>query len=547
VLSAIGVSRSHGVATVLYDVSLSVGPESRIGIVGPNGIGKSTLLRILAGLEHADGGSVERAPASLTVGYLPQESDAVGGETLMAYLARRTGVAEAEAELDRLTDAMATDPEGADVVERYTEALERFLALGGDDLAARAGQVCADVGLPADRLDVEVGALSGGQAARAALAAILLSRFDVFLLDEPTNNLDFDGLDRLEQFVTSLPGAVVVVSHDRAFLDRTVTRIVEIQEESHHAVEFAGGYSDYVAARDLSRTQQYAAHEKYTSERDRLNERLRTQRSWSETGVRNVKKKPKDNDKAQRGFFVNRTEKQAGKVKITEKAIARLDAVDKPWEGWQLHLALAPSARSGDVVARLEGAVVQRGTFALGPVDLEIGWQERVAIVGPNGSGKSTLLHALLGDLPLAAGRRYLGPGVVVGEMDQRRDAYGGAATVLDSFVAATGMLIPESRSLLAKFALGPDHVHRRGDQLSPGERSRAVLATLMASGVNCLVLDEPTNHLDLAAIEQLEQALESYEGTLLLVTHDRRFLERVAVTRTVDVGAAAHSASPTA
>jgi ATPase subunit of ABC transporter with duplicated ATPase domains len=547
VLSAIGVSRSHGVATVLDDVSLSVGPESRIGIVGPNGIGKSTLLRILAGLEHADGGSVERAPASLTVGYLPQESDAVGGETLMAYLARRTGVAEAEAELDRLSDAMATDPQGADVVERYTEALERFLALGGDDLAARAGQVCADVGLPADRLDVEVGALSGGQAARAALAAILLSRFDVFLLDEPTNNLDFDGLDRLEQFVTSLPGAVVVVSHDRAFLDRTVTRIVEIQEESHHAVEFAGGYSDYVAARDLSRTQQYAAHEKYTSERDRLNERLRTQRSWSETGVRNVKKKPKDNDKAQRGFFVNRTEKQAGKVKITEKAIARLDAVDKPWEGWQLHLALAPSARSGDVVARLEGAVVKRGTFTLGPVNLEIGWQERVAIVGPNGSGKSTLLHALLGDLPLAAGRRYLGPGVVVGEMDQRRDAYGRAATVLDSFVAATGMLIPESRSLLAKFALGPDHVHRRGDQLSPGERSRAVLATLMASGVNCLVLDEPTNHLDLAAIEQLEQALESYEGTLLLVTHDRRFLERVAVTRTVDVGAAAHSAFPTA
>jgi ATPase subunit of ABC transporter with duplicated ATPase domains len=188
VLSAIGVSRSHGVATVLYDVSLSVGPESRIGIVGPNGIGKSTLLRILAGLEQADGGSVERAPASLTVGYLPQESDAVGGETLTAYLARRTGVAEAEAELDHLTDAMATDPQGADVVERYTEALERFLALGGDDLAARAGQVCADVGLPADRLDVEVGALSGGQAARAALAAILLSRFLRFALRTPSSD-----------------------------------------------------------------------------------------------------------------------------------------------------------------------------------------------------------------------------------------------------------------------------------------------------------------------------------------------------------------------
>src|SRR5436190_1076889 len=533
-LAGVHLTRHHGAAVILDEVSLSVGPESRIGIVGPNGIGKSTLLRILAGLEEPDGGAVERAPASLTVGYLPQEPDAIPGETLVAYLARRTGVAAAEAELDRLTAAMGDDP---DQVEPYTEALERFLGLGGDDLAARAGEVCADVGLPADRLHVEVGALSGGQAARAALAAILVAKFDVFLLDEPTNNLDFAGLDRLERFAHGLPGAVVVVSHDRAFLDRAVTRIVELEEETHRAVEFAGGWSDYVAARDLARTQQYAAHDRYVSERDRLAERLRTQRSWSESGVRATKKRPKDNDKAQRGFFVNRTEKQAGKVKITEKALARLETVDKPWEGWRLHMALAPNARSGDVVARLDGAVVRRGSFALGPIDVEIGWQERVAIVGPNGSGKSTLLGAILGDLPLAAGNRFLGPGVVVGEMDQGRGAYGGDETVLDSFVEATGMAQSEARSLLAKFALGADHVHRRGAHLSPGERSRAVLATLMATGVNCLVLDEPTNHLDLAAIEQLEQALASYEGTLLLVTHDRRFLESVAITRTIELG----------
>ncbi|MDQ1394846.1 MAG: hypothetical protein QOG64_105 [Acidimicrobiaceae bacterium] len=532
-LSAVGVSRYHGAAVILDEVSVSVGPESRIGVVGPNGIGKSTLLRILAGIEPPDGGRVERAPASLTVGYLPQEPDARPGETLAQYLSRRTGVAAAEVELDRLTAALADD---AGHVDAYTEALEVFLALGGDDLAARSGEVCADLGLAADRMDVEIANLSGGQAARAALAAILLSRYDVFLLDEPTNNLDFAGLDRLEQFLDGVMGGAVVVSHDRAFLDRSVTRILEIEEESHRAREFAGGWSDYVAGRDLARSQQYAAHERNQAERNRLSERLRTQRSWSEQGVRNVKKKPKDNDKAQRDFFVNRTEKQAGKVKITEQALSRLDVIDKPWEGWQLHLSLAPSARSGDVVARLEDAVVRRGTFTLGPVNLEIGWQERVAIVGLNGSGKTTLLHAILGSIPLSSGRRYLGPGVVVGEMDQSRELFAGPQTVLDTFMASTGMIASESRSLLAKFALGADHVGREGGKLSPGERSRAILAALMASGVNCLVLDEPTNHLDLAAIEQLEEALASFEGTLLLVTHDRRFLEAVNVTRTVDL-----------
>src|SRR5947207_7483567 len=232
---------------VLDQVSLSVGPRSRIGVVGPNGIGKSTLLRILAGLEAPDEGRVERAPAALTVGYLPQEPDARPGESLVSYLARRTGVAAAGADLDRLTAEMNHDPS---LVDAYTEALERFLALGGDDLEARAGAVCADVGLADDRLGVEMGALSGGQAARAALAAILLARFDVFLLDEPTNNLDFPGLERLESFLDGLSSGVVLVSHDRAFLDRTVKRVVEIDAETRDLREYPGNWSDYEAARE---------------------------------------------------------------------------------------------------------------------------------------------------------------------------------------------------------------------------------------------------------------------------------------------------------
>ena len=521
---------------MLTEVDVSIGPRSRLGLVGPNGIGKSTLLRVLAGLETPDEGTVERSPRTLEVGWLPQEVEGIAGETLRGYLARRTGVAEAERDLEHWTSLLATDP--TDAIEPYTEALERFMLLGGDDLDARAGEVCADVGLPPDRLDVEMTDLSGGQQARAALAAILLSRFDVFLLDEPTNNLDFAGLDRLERFLDGLPGGVIVVSHDRAFLDRTVTRVLELQEESHRAVEYAGGWSDYIDQRELARSQQYEAFDRYRAEKIRLTDRIKEQRQWAVSGVAKEKKKG-DGDKMARDFRINRTEKQASKVRISEKALANLEQVDKPWEGWRLQLQFAPEARSGDVVARLDAAVVQRGSFTLGPIDLEIAWQERLAIIGPNGGGKTTLLKTLLGELPLTSGQRFLGPGVKVGTMDQARELFAGDAPVLATFMEAASMPeLSEARSLLAKFGLTSEHVDRAGGRLSPGERSRATLATLMATGVNCLVLDEPTNHLDLAAIEELERALEGYEGTLLLVTHDRRLLDAVDLTRTVRVEA---------
>jgi len=534
-LRAVGVSRSFGGQTVLDQVSVSVDGRDRVGVVGPNGVGKSTLLRVLGGGEQPDDGRVERAPASLNVGFLPQEPDARAGETLLDYLARRTGVAEASDELDRRTEELSAESESVDA---YSAALDRFLALGGDDLESRAAEVLATVGLEVGdggRFVQEVATLSGGEAARAALAAILLSRVDVLLLDEPTNNLDFAGIDLLESFVDGFGGAVLVVSHDRAFLDRCVHRIVELDEHSHRAREFAGGWSDYIAGRDLARSQQSEAHGRYVSERDRLRQRQRTQTQWSETGVRRAKTSGEP-DKNVRNAKIARSEKQASKVKITERQIAQLDVVDKPWEGWRLEMSLAPTARSGDVVARLDGAVVEVGHFRLGPIDLEVAWQDRLAILGANGSGKTTLLRALLGEVPLASGQRWLGPGVQVGLLDQQRGLFSADVGVLAAFQEQTGMAMSESRSLLAKFGLGADHIGRIGRDLSPGERTRALLAVLMAEGVNCLVLDEPTNHLDIEAIEQLEQALAAFEGTLLLVSHDRRFLEAVHVTRTLEL-----------
>jgi ATPase subunit of ABC transporter with duplicated ATPase domains len=531
-LVATDITRSHGAFVVLDGVSVTVGPRSRIGVVGPNGVGKTTFLRILAGLEPPDSGRLTLSPPTLTVGYLPQELEPRAGETLAGYLARRTGVAAAEAELEEA--ARQLEQPGAE--DRYSAALERYLSLGGPDLEVRAAEVCEDLGLPADRLGVELGALSGGQGARAALAAILLSRFDVLLLDEPTNDLDFAGLSQLERFLSNLDGALVVVSHDRAFLEATVDRVLELDEHTRKSTEYGGGWLGYLEAKATARRHAEEAFDQYQAQRSGLVDRARTQRQWAVQGVRSAKKNAPDHDKLQRNFRVNRTEKQAAKVRITEKALERLEVAEKPWEGWDLHLELAPSSRSGDVVARLVDAVVERGAFRLGPISLEVAWADRLAIVGPNGSGKTTLLRALLGELPLASGERWMGPGVVVGELDQGRRRFLTDEPLIGAFVKASGLLVQPARSLLAKFGLTAEHVERPAASLSPGERTRATLALLMAAGANCLVLDEPTNHLDLPAIEQLEQALDDYEGTLLLVTHDRRLLEALEITRTVEL-----------
>jgi ATPase subunit of ABC transporter with duplicated ATPase domains len=537
-LVARDVTKSFGPRLVLDAVSLTVAPGSRIGVVAPNGTGKSTLLRVLAGLEPPDRGSVTLAPPSATVGYLPQEPDRRPDETLRAFLARRTGVAAADAALvdasARLADAH--DDRGAE--ETYAVALDRYLALGAADFDARIGDVAADVGLPERVLDLPTVALSGGQAARASLAAILLARFDVFLLDEPTNDLDFAGLDRLESFLTDLGAGAVIVSHDRAFLDDTITSVLEIDEHSHRATEFAGGWSAYLDERAIARRHAEEAFATYEGKRGELLDRARRQRRWSVVGAGKVKRSGEP-DKNIRHFRMQSSEHVAAKAKITDKALDRLeaDAVEKPWEGWELRMEIAAAPRSGSIVARLAGAVVERGDFVLGPVDLEIGWRERVAIVGPNGSGKSTLLQALLGRLPLAAGERHLGPGVVVGELAQARSRFGDGV-LLDAFEAESGLLARDARSLLAKFGLGAEHVGRVATTLSPGERTRAELALFMARGVNCLVLDEPSNHLDLPAIEQLEQALETYDGTLLLVTHDRALLDAVRITRVLELDA---------
>jgi ATPase subunit of ABC transporter with duplicated ATPase domains len=512
-LAARAVSKSHGADVVLDGVSLVVPPRARIGVVGPNGAGKTTLLRLLAGIEEPDAGSVERG--SLRVGYLPQEPDGQPGETLLDYLARRTGVADAEAELDGLAGRLDAEPE---LAAAYGDALDRFLALGGADLEARAGAVCAGIDLDPARLRQPLDAFSGGLAARARLAAVLLSRFDVLLLDEPTNDLDFAGLALLERFLVETSAAVVLVSHDRELLDRIVSRMLAF-EPGGEVREVAGGYAAYEAERERARRGGYDAFEQYVGERARIEEQYRRRREWIErAGTRRRKKKTRD---------------VAGSF---ERRLARLEVAEKPFEPWELRVSLRAERRGADVVARLDRAVVRRGAFVLGPLELELRRGDRLVVAGPNGAGKSTLLGALVGRLALASGSRSLGSFVVVGELEQGRESFAGEAPLLERFIASTESSPEDARTLLAKFDLGAGHVSRPAASLSPGERTRATLAAFMARGVNLLVLDEPTNHLDLPAIEQLETALASFDGTVVVVSHDRRFLERLEPTRTLEL-----------
>ncbi|AYF31456.1 heme ABC transporter ATP-binding protein [Micromonospora tulbaghiae] len=533
-LIAKDLTAGHGDRLLFEDLDLVVAPGDVVGLVGVNGAGKSTLLRTLAGLLPREQGSVSLSPPTATVGYLPQEPERRPGETVREFLARRTGVTAAQAALDAATEALTAGAAGAD--DAYANALERWLDLGGADLDERAAQVAAELGLDVG-LDHPMTGLSGGQAARAGLASLLLSRYDVFLLDEPTNDLDLAGLDRLERFVTGLRAGTVVVSHDREFLTRTVTRIVELDLHQRQVNHYGGGYAAYLEEREVARRHAREEYEEYADTKSDLEARARTQRAWMEKGVKNARRKATDNDKIGRKYRAESTEKQAAKAKQTARLIERLEVVEEPRKEWELRMEIAAAPRAGAVVASLRQAVVRRGGFTLGPVDLQIDWADRVAITGANGSGKSTLLAALLGRLPLDEGHAALGPGVVVGEVDQARGLFLGDQPLLDAFGAAVPDLAPaDVRTLLAKFGLRADHVLRPAATLSPGERTRAALALLQGRGVNLLVLDEPTNHLDLAAIEQLESALASYPGTLLLVTHDRRMLDAVSVNRRLRV-----------
>lgn len=526
-----GVSKAFDGRPALAGVTFSVPTGSRTAVVGVNGSGKSTLLRLAAGLDAPDSGTV--ALDSGRVGYVPQDYGLVASATVDEYLRERAGLAPVERRLRELERALAGGDPGA--MDRYADALDEFAALGGYELEGRLDRALDDLGLPASLLPRRLDELSGGQQVRVGLAGVLASRYPLYLLDEPTNNLDLEALERLETFVRTADATFLLVSHDRAFLEATASDVVELDEYSHAATVYGVPFAEYLALREQVLAARSTRYRDYLAEVERLSAAVRVQRARA---AQTKDRRPRrDNDRYSPHFFAQTAAKQAGKaMRSLEQRLDRLEEPDEPRTGWELRLSLAPAARSGEMVVDAREVGLRLGSFALGPLSLTVHWRDRIALAGPNGAGKSLLIALLTQARRPDRGAVRLGAGVVPGVLSQGGADLAGAGSGLAVFRRALGWPESESRTLLAKFDLGAGHMGRAVDTYSPGERCRLGLAILMAAGANWLVLDEPTNHLDLEATEQLEQALQGFQGTLLVVSHDRTFLDRIGITRRLEL-----------
>ena len=531
-LDARRVTRHHGARTLLDAVDVRVDAGSRLGLIGPNGSGKSTLLRILAGLEPPDAGTVRTYG---TVGYLPQLAgdDAAGDATARTTILERIGVAPAARRLDALARELEAGDLGA--VAPHAAALDRWLALGGGDADARLATAAADLGVGVELLDRPLRSLSGGQAARAGLAALRTARFDVVLLDEPTNHLDADGLERLAALLRERAGGVVLVSHDRALLAGAATALVELDPRTGAATHYGGGWDAYAQERDTTRRRAFDHHERAVARRAKLVEAEREVRRRAAAKIRRAHDAPPDGDKNVKEWARSRAEGMGTRARVIAGRAARVEVPDKPWQDAPLKLDLTAAERRTGFVVALEAAVLRRGAFSLGPVDLALDHGDRVLLRGPNGSGKSTILAALAGSLELAAGTRRVAPSAVIAQLGQERDRLAADERALSAAVrASTGLDERAARAALAAFGLDADAADRPAATLSPGERTRAELAVLGHRRATCLLLDEPTNHLDISSLEVLEAALADWPGALVVATHDERLRDALALERDV-------------
>jgi ATP-binding cassette, subfamily F, member 3 len=505
------ISKGYGGQELLRAASWRIGRGERIGLVGPNGAGKTTLCRIMAGVEEPDAGRVH-LDTGTTVGYLPQEvAGGVERTVLAEALSGFDELWQLEARLEELAVAMASPDADPALVDRYGEIQHRFEALGGYRLEAQAKVILGGLGFRPDEIHRPLEEFSGGWRMRAALARLLLLRPDLLLLDEPTNHLDLESLAWLEDFLASYEGSVVVVSHDRYFLNRMVTSIAEVVAGS--IAVYTGGYDDYLVEREA-------------------------RRELLEAQARNQAKRIEEIERFIERFRYKAT--KARQVQSRVKMLDKIERIDVGTESRQIHFHFPQPPRTGRLVARLAGVHKAYGdNVVYAGMDFLVERGERVALVGPNGAGKSTLLKMLAGVLPFERGERLLGPNVEVHYYAQHQlDALDPTRTALEELTeTAPESAVGRLRTILGGFLFSGDAVEKRVAVLSGGEKARLALAKMLVRPAALLCLDEPTNHLDLASKEVLEQALSTFTGTIVFISHDRYFINRIG-TRVVDVQA---------
>ena len=496
VLSVQAVARWYGEREVLKDVSFRIGQGDRVGLVGPNGTGKTSLLRIAAGLDAPDRGAVALARGT-RIGFLRQEllEDATG-----TVIEHARGAAAHLRELERELRGLEKEIASGDpaTLERYADAQHHFEHAGGYDFEATLGRILGGLGL-GGLVDREVATLSGGERTRLGLARLLLDDPDVLLLDEPTNHLDVAALEWLENFLVEQGATAVVSSHDRWFLDKVTSRTLSIEDLT--VVEYRGGYSHYARQRLERETAQMRAHARQAEDIARTEEFIRR-------------------------YGAGQRSKEA---RGRGKKLARVERIDAPTQSTRHSWGLEAADLGSETVLETTALAVGYGDPVMRTGPLRVARDARVALVGPNGAGKTTLVRTLVGDLGPLDGYVSAAPGARVAYLEQAQAELTGDQTVLEAMRSAGAMDDQEARNILARFLFRGDEVGRAVSVLSGGERSRLALARLSLRHANLLVLDEPTNHLDLAAREQLEAVLAAYEGTLVFVSHDRYFIDKLA------------------
>jgi ATPase subunit of ABC transporter with duplicated ATPase domains len=496
------VSKQHGRQILFLDASMSVFRGEKVGLVGPNGSGKSTIFRMIVGQEQPDGGQVA-VERGVSIGYFSQDVGEMAGRSVCEETMAGAGeVSDVAHELHELEHAMA-DPDNADrldkLVDRFGHVQARFDELGGYALESRAREILAGLGFRPEVVDGDVGKLSGGWKMRVALARILLMRPDALLLDEPTNHLDIESIIWLERFLHDFEGGLVITSHDREFLNRLVTKIVEI--DGGDLTTYTGDYDFYERQRDLAAAQQEA---QYARQQAML---------------------------AKEQAFIDRFKARAShaaQVQSRVKKLEKIEKVEPPRRRRVIEFDFRAPPRSGDDVAKLDGVAKGYGARRVyDGLSLLIRRKERWCVMGVNGAGKSTLLKLVAGETAADAGKVALGASVKLGYFAQHTmELLDPDKTVLESLQTSFPLAtVGSMRSLAGAFGFSGDDVDKRCRVLSGGEKSRLVLAAMLYDPPNFLVLDEPTNHLDMATKEMLTKALVSFEGTMLFVSHDRRFL----------------------
>jgi ATPase subunit of ABC transporter with duplicated ATPase domains len=522
-IQATKLQKKYGLLTVLADVSFSIGQGQKIALVGNNGTGKTTLLRIIAGLEEFDGGTLNTDP-NICIGYLPQDTSLSDNETISNYLRKTVGIDALEDEIKKLSTDLTNNLN----VKRHTVVHTRYEHLHGYAFDHQMELMLSGFGLADIRLEHTVSNLSSGQKSKVALIGILLKGVDLLLLDEPTNNLDLPALIWLEDFLQKTKATCVIVSHDRRFLDRVVGKIFEIDWHTRSLNITGGTYSDYLnmVAKGIARQKEnYSLQQE---EIERLNNRAREKRADAARGANFV---GTDNDKFLRGFKRDQAGKSSRVAKTIEKRIEQMDTVEKPFDRDPFEIRLQVKADSGTLdICLVDMVAGYRDGFTIGPLSLEIRYGSRVGIMGLNGSGKSTLLKTITGQLPLVCGEIEIGSGIRIGNMMQEHETLPRTQTLLEFLMEKAQLTPQESFGKLAKFGFDEGKVKRPINTLSPGGRARLLLALFSAQSVNTLVLDEPTNHLDLEALDALEETLKTYTGTVILVSHDRYFLEKASL-----------------